>query len=391
MKIIIGTESFLPNLSGVSIASRNLAENLTKAGHKVVILCPGDKHGTFVDPKFREYKVYRVRSIVNPFRKGYRITSASRAEIQEVVETVKPDLIHIQDVATIGLSLRNIGNEFNIPIIVTNHFSLEFALSYIKVKPLIPISRLSLIRYLVRFYNRCTLVTTPTETIAKQIRSWGVKTQVIAVSNGVDYKKFAKPLSVEKIIGFKLRYNLPNKPIVLYAGRIDKDKSVDVIIRAIPKVIKKVDAHFVFAGGGDMIEVMKNLANNLGVIDRVHFIGKIDNQTSDYQALFQASNVFAIASLIETQSLVTLEAMSTGLPIVAVNFNALPELVKNHENGYLFPPNSDKSLAYGLIRVLTNRAMSRKMGKVSQIIASTHEIGKKFKEILAIYQKLTDD
>ncbi len=389
MKIIIGTESFLPNLSGVSIASRNLAENLTEAGHEAIVLCPGDKNETFVDPNFKDYTVYRVKSMRNPFRKGYRITSTTKNELRQLISKIKPNLIHIQDVAILGLELRNIANSLGIPIIATNHFSLEFATAYVKFSPFIPLARRALIDYLRSFYNKCTLITTPTETIAKQIYTWGVKKPIMAISNGINYQHFARPLAQEKILSFKLRYNLPNKPLVIYAGRVDKDKSIDVILNAVPKVVKKTDAHFVFAGSGDLIAIMENQAKRLGVEGHVHFIGKIDNKTDDYRALYRAGTVFAIASLIETQSLVTLEAMASGLPVSAVRFNALPEIVKQNINGLLFAPGDSNQLANNLIRIISNKALQHKMSLESQKIASNQEISKTFKIILELYEKLT--
>lgn len=385
MKIILASESFRPNISGVAVTTEILAGNLIKAGHEVFVFCPGDKDETFADKNFTEYKVLRFKSIKNPFRKGFRITSASKNEIENKVKSISPDLIHLQDVATIGRTLRNIGNNLKIPVVITNHFSLEFALSYVKFKPLLPISRHLLIRYLVGFHNKCDLVVTPTETIAKQIRSWGVKTPVIAVSNGIFYERFAKRLPVKTIEEFKLKTHLPDNPIVLYTGRIDKDKSVDVIIKAIPEVAKKTNAHFVLAGTGDLVPEMERLADELGVKKYITFIGRLDNQSTDFSALYQSASIFAIASLIETQSLVTLEAMSSGLPIAAVNFNALPELVRPNINGFLFKPADSKALANSLVKILTDKKMAREFGQNSMKIAAEHEITKTFQKMMSVY------
>jgi len=387
MKIILGTESFSPNISGVAVATEILANNLIKAGHEPYVLCPSQTGATYDDKNF-SYKVIRLKSITNPFRKGFRITSASKEEIRRQIEEIKPDLIHLQDVATIGIMLRDIGREKQIPVIITNHFSLEFAISYVKIKFLQPFSRFLLTRYLVGFHDHCDLVLTPTETIAKQIRSWGVKTPVVAISNGIFYERFAKKFPDNKIAEFKIKYHLPDNPIVLYTGRIDQDKSIDVIVRAIPQVVKDTNAHFVLAGTGDLISEMEKLAENLGVRKDITFLGRLDHDSDDFVALYKSAKVFAIASTIETQSLVTLEAMSAGLPIVAVRYNALPELVKDKVNGFLFKVGDSVKLADGLTEIIKNRKEASMMGKHSMQIASQHEITKTFHELLDIYHEL---
>lgn len=387
MKIILGTESFIPNISGVAVATEILANNLVNSGNEVHVFCPGDGRDTYKDKTITKYPVLRLKSMNNPFRKGFRITSASKNEIREQVKKINPDLIHLQDVATIGIMLRDVANELNIPVIITNHFSLEFALSYIKFKPLLPLARKILISYLVHFHNKCDVVVTPTETIAKQIRSWGVKTPVIAVSNGIFYDHYSVHVGKAEIEKFKIKFHLPDNPIVLYTGRIDKDKSIDVVIKAIPEVVKKTNAHFVLAGTGDLMQDMEALAESLDVRKDVTFLGRLDNESPDFVALYKSASVFAIASTIETQSLVTLEAMSAGTPVVAADANALPELVKPGINGYLFRPGDDKALAEYIIKILTNPRLAEEFSRSSQQIASHHAMGKAFAAICELYKE----
>jgi glycosyltransferase involved in cell wall biosynthesis len=390
MKVILSTESFSPNISGVAVATEILAKNLTEAGHEVFVFCPGDKNETFRDKNFPNFDVLRVKSMKNPFRKGFRITSASRKEIREQVERIKPDLIHLQDVATIGIMLRDTGEALNIPVIITNHFSLEFALAYVKSKFLLPIARAALIKYLVNFHDKCDAVFTPTETIAKQIRSWGVKTPVIAVSNGIYYDRFCHHMNEDKIAAFKEAYHLPDNDIVLYTGRIDKDKSVDVIISAIPKVVKATNAHFVFAGSGDKINLMEDLADSLGIRKDVTFLGRLDHDSEEFVALYKSASVFAIASTVETQSLVTLEAMSAGVPIVAAKANALPEIVREDVNGYLFTPGDVDTLADSIIKILKNQRLAKRLGQNSMHIAAQHEMSKAFARTMELYSLIIE-
>lgn len=377
-------------MSGVAVATATLAENLADTNNEVFVFTPGSKFRT-VKNKGENYTIEHLRSIGNPFRQGYRITFITQKEIDRLVRKIKPDLIHLQDPVSIGNLLLNAGTKLHIPVIATNHFSLEYALSYLKnLKPFLPAARYGLIKYLVNFYDKCNQILTPTETIAKQIRSWGVKTKVLAASNGIFFHRFAHQLSKKKIDQFKRKFHLPNNPLVLYLGRIDKDKSIDVLIKAIPEVVKKSPAHFILAGSGDLLVEMENLVDELGVRNKVTFLGRVEHESEDLVAAYQSASVFAIPSTIETQSIVTLEAMSASLPVVAANANALPEIVQNEENGYLFEPGDYQGLAEKLVKIVNDKILGKKMGQKSLIIASHHEMKLAFNKMARIYREVID-
>ena len=391
MKVILATESFAPNVSGVATATQNLAENLSLAGHEVWVFTPGNVLATKVDRNFAKYTVIRLKSIPNAFRAGYRITFIAQRKINAEVEKIQPDIIHLQDPASVGTLLRNAGRKFDIPVVITNHFSLEYALSYVKFAgPAVPLLKIGLVKYLVNFYNKCDQVVTPTETFRRQLESWGVKTPVRAVSNGIEVEKFIKIPKKELLEKTRENLHLPDNPLVLYLGRIDKDKSVDVIVQAIPEVTKRTNAHFVFAGPGDKVDEIKELAEELGISNKITFLGFLDQDSPDFIRLHQVAAVFVIASLIETQSIVTLEAMSSHLPIVAANANALPELVHNGENGFLFPPGNAKKCAEAIIKILQNNKMAERMGRASVLLAMHHQMQRAFGEMVELYKEVIE-
>lgn len=388
MKVILGSESFPPNVSGVATATKNLAENLKKSGHEPFVFTPGNVYRAHKDDRF-DYPVIRLRSIKNPFRPGYRITFAPKRELLKRIKEINPDIIHLQDPASIGQALCEVGRELGIPVVVTNHFSLEYALSYVKFAGLaLPILKKGLIAYLASFYNKCDQVVTPTETFRRQVESWGVKTPVCAISNGIEIEPFLEKFSGKQIAEVRVKYHLPDNPTILYLGRIDKDKSIDVLIRAIPEVVKVTNAHFVIAGQGDQTDEIKSLAKELGVENDVTFLGFIDHKSDDFVRIYKSSTVFAIPSTIETQSIVTLEALSSGLPVVAADAGALPELVHDNKNGFLFPPGNDRKLASDIIQILKNNNKRKEMGENSVQIALHHQMNLAFGEMLEMYKEV---
>lgn len=385
MTIILGSESFSPNISGVAVSTELLAEDLANKGHKVYMFAPSPKKKTYKDEKFKKYTVIRVRSYKNPFRKGFYVALMPYPVIKKIIKKINPDLIHIQDPAAISTALRKVAIKKKIPIIVTNHFTLDYIVSYLRwAKPIHPFIKKVMSVYLANFYNKCNVVFCPTETVKKDLKLWGVKVPIYAISNGVDLDRFFSYSSPSAI---QIKYHLPLNDIVLYAGRIDKDKNIQTLIEAIPEVIKKRDAHFVFVGSGDELPKYKKLVSKLNIDRYVTFLGWIDHKSMDFPELYQVATIFAIPSAIETQSIVTLEAMASGLPIVAANAGALPELVKNDKNGYLFNPKDSNEMADKIIKILENKQLREKMSKNSLEMVTTHTVETSFKKIISLYEK----
>ncbi|OQA04965.1 MAG: Alpha-monoglucosyldiacylglycerol synthase [bacterium ADurb.Bin400] len=363
MKVVIGSESFAPNISGVAIFAENLAHFLAGRGHEVWVIIPSRNTKTAQDMSYKHLTVVRLGSMPNPFRRGFRITTFPRSKIKRVLQDIRPDIIHLQDPTSICSALLSFGNKNNIPVVITNHFSMEFILSYLNLlKPLHPHIERILAWHFSRFYNRCSLVTTPSSTAKNKILKWGITTPIAVLSNGINKKRFCPTNSVQdarKALGF------PQKPVVLYTGRIDKDKSLPVLISAIPEVIKHVDAHFAFIGSGDQLEEMRAFAGSIGVGNYVSFTGPLNYNSDEFPLAYQAASLFATASTIETQSIVMLEALASGLPVVAANAGSLPEFVQDGVNGRLFAPGDHLECARAITTILQNDELRQKMGKKS--------------------------
>lgn len=386
MKIIIGSESFSPNISGVAIVTEFLAENLTKIGHEVFVFVPSREYQTHYDDTVKNYRVLRLKSTVNPFRKGFRIAFLPKKLVFKEVEKIHPDIIHLQDPTSICTALRKAGKKFNIPVVITHHFSLDYVLSYLKyLKPLHPTIRKILSNYLVKFYNCCNYVICPTEFVKKELLKWGVKSPVEAISSGVDLARFFS-YSPPEII--RLKYHLPSNKIVLYVGRLDKDKSIEILIESIPQVVQETNAHFVLAGSGDELPKLQDMAAKLGVENFCSFLGRISHEPDDLPKIYQIASVFVIPSTIETQSIVTLEALASGLPVVAAKAGALPELVKDDKNGFLFEPGDSKQLSSLIIKILKDERLRKSMSKESLTIVANHQIKESLDKVRKVYEKV---
>lgn len=383
MKIIIGSESFAPSISGVATATEVMATGLAKIGYQVYIFAPDHPQA---NDKNYNFQVLRFRSRPNPFRKGFMVAHNPKKEVFRRVLEIKPEIIHLQDPTNIGTGLLKAGQKLKIPIVISNHFSLDYLISYVNyLKPIHSLMKFGLRKYLASYYNHCDWVVCPTETIKKDLLFWGVNKPIEAISNSIDLERF---YSFVDLRDFYLKYHLPQNPIVLYVGRIDQDKNLDVLIRAIPLVLEKVNVHFVIAGSGQDLEKLQKLTRDLKIDQETSFLGWIDHYSEDLPRLYQAAEVFVMPSPCETQSIVVMEAMAAGLPIVGARSGALPELIDDQNNGFLFNPKDNQDLAAKIIKICQNEDLKAKMRKNSLQVISGQQFHQSIEKIKKVYEKV---
>jgi len=138
---------------------------------------------------------------------------------------------------------------------------------------------------------------------------------------------------------------------ILFVGRVTGEKQIDVLLQAVALLSPDLDVKVEIVGGGDQKRNLEHLSQTLGLSGRVTFTGYVTD--AELATAYTRSTVFAMPSIAELQSIATMEAMASGLPIVAANAMALPHLVHDGQNGYLFEPGHTQDLADQLTTVLT--------------------------------------
>ncbi len=150
-------------------------------------------------------------------------------------------------------------------------------------------------------------------------------------------------------------------------------------------MLNETDAQVALVGKGNQRDVLERLARRIGVSDRVFFLGFVPDE--NMPQAFSAADVFAMPGVAELQSIATLEAMASGLPVVAADAMALPHLVE--ENGYLFQPGDVVGLARHLTAVLADDGLRARLGKASRELALTHDDQSSLARFERIYDEVT--
>lgn len=386
MRIITVLDSYPPDLNGGAYFTHRLALELQKRGHDVLVICPS-RSLRQAYTTYQGVHLYRVRSwpvwIYRQFRVCWPVFI--RQGIEQAIKTFQPDVIHLQGKFFLGSLCFRLGKKRQIPMIATNHFMPENFFHYTHLPHCLkPWFARRCWRPILEMLHQVDAVTTPTKTAAALLERLDNRCHVHAISCGVNLNVF-RPHQEAHLL--RERLCLPNKPTLLYCGRLDQEKNLDQVITAFAKARQHVDAHFVLTGTGAYESQLKQQVTQSGMTSHVTFAGHLSD--AEYPLVYGLANCFVMASTAELQSIVTLEAIASGLPILAVKAMALPELVQSGINGYLFAENDVESLSDLLVNMLSNPEKCQIMGAASRQLAHQHRIEHTLEQYEALYRKVS--
>ncbi|WP_240640496.1 glycosyltransferase [Microbacterium sp. 10M-3C3] len=380
LTIVMGCDTFAPDINGAARFAERLAAGLAARGHDVHVMAPNTRYRKA--PPATEIiegvpvTVHRLPSVRWPPHDWLRFVWPWRSKhyAREVLDSVRPDVVHIQSHIVIGRGLAREARKRGIPIVATNHVMAENILDFTTLPPLLDkVFVRAAWADAQRTFRMTRAVTTPTRKAADFLEATIDIHDVIPVSCGIDRRNYTPDLTPRDA----------NR--ILFVGRLTTEKGIDVVLRALAKLDPALNATFDIVGGGDQRRNLEQLADQLGVGGRVTFHGHASEE--DLRALYTRASVFAIASIAELQSIATMEAMASGLPVVAADAVALPHLVHDGENGYLFEPGNVDQLAARLTDVLTASPEERlRMQQASLDGVIVHDIERTLDTFEALYR-----
>jgi 1,2-diacylglycerol 3-alpha-glucosyltransferase len=381
MRILFVSDTYYPHLNGVYYFVCRVAPLLQEKGHEIAVIAPSESIH-FSRKKIDNLDVYGMPSLPVLYypKVRFAIPFSLKSRIRDLLNDFKPDIIHIQDHFLISKTVVEVNKDFGIPTIGTNHFMAENLTALVhSAKWKKKIENLIWPKF-SNVYNQVLIVTTPTETAARLIRP-KLLVDVVSISSGVDLAKFNPHGNSNKI---REAYSIPDKPILLFVGRIDPEKHIEEILQAVALAVQKIDFCFVVVGRGIKKTYLENLAKELDIADNVIFTGFVPDK--DLPDFYKISRCFIIASIAELLSLATLQAMASGLPIIAVNAGALGELVHDKINGYLFNSNDIHTIVESITNIITRDDLYRKMGEKSLQQVQQHDIRQTVDSFERIYE-----
>ena len=357
LNIGIFTDTYTPQVNGVVTSVKTLKKELENKGHKVTIV-------TVKNKKSQSKKdVIRTPAVSFPLIPEHRVGIYSYRFIKKI-RNLNLDLIHTQTEFSVGILGRIMAKLFDIPVVHTYHTMYEDYTHYI-TKGKMDSFASGLAKKLSKIYcKNCDRIIAPTEKTKNALLSYGLKREIDIVPTGINIKQFLNCDS-SKIDKNDLKQELgiePNAPVVLYIGRLAREKSIDVVINQMVSLLDEIPkAKLLIVGDGPERDNLEKLSNKLNINESVVFAG--EKPWSEIQKYYRLGDVFVSASTTETQGLTYIEAMASKLPIVARYDSNLEGVIEENINGYLF--NNNKDLSEILKKLLKNEIKLRKMGEKS--------------------------
>ncbi|MFJ4073846.1 MULTISPECIES: glycosyltransferase [unclassified Curtobacterium] len=377
LRILIAADTFPPDVNGAATFAEQLAVGLAERGHEVHVVAPASSrnYGTF-DEEHQGVTlvVHRLKSYKWPLHAWLRFVWpwSVKKWTGPILDAVKPDVLHIQSHVVIGRGIVPEANARGIRVIATNHFMPENLLEYTPFgKWTLPIALKIAWSDAAKTYRLADTITTPTNLAADYLRKAIAGQRVLAISCGIDASRYVA------------REGRPVNNDIVFVGRVAPEKNLDVLVRAVALLPGSLAATLTIVGDGEMIPKLTALAKELGLEDRVRFLGFVSDEAK--RTALTNGTVFAMPSTAELQSISSLEAMASGLPVVAADSMALPHLIDG--NGYLFTPGDEHDLAAKLEAVLTaSEAEYTAMRERSLAMIEAHDINRTLTTFEALYR-----
>lgn len=385
LKVLIAADTYPPHVNGAATFCYRLASELHARGHEVHVVAPRNQLGPDTTEHTDVAVIHRIRSFAAPTHEYFRLVTKRHTarSIGALLDELEPDVLHVQCHYMIGEAAIKQAEQRRIRTISTNHFMPE------NLEPFLPFPQwfLNIVsknswRDMGRLMGKTAVVTTPTALAARTMAENASLDHVVPVSNGIDSARYelAEGESIER----------RRHPTVLFVGRLAIEKNIDVLLKALTMTAPELNVRAEIVGDGEQRDALRGLAEELGVSDRIDFLGHVSEE--ELHQAYLRTHVFCQPGTAELQSLVSLEAMSASMPVVLANALALPHLVDDDVNGYLFDPGNPQDLAAKLDAVLgTDAARQSEMGAASRQKVQKHAQGKTIDIFERLYRGATSE
>lgn len=388
MRIGIFSECFLPTMNGVVVSIETFRKEMEKLGHEYFIFAPGTEGYKDEDKKH----IFRYPSFVSPVKKDYPIAVPFFTNsITKKIQNLNLDIIHAQHLFTMGsLGLRT-ARKLGIPIVYTYHTLITEYAHYVPLPTFI--SKPLLINKSKNFCNACDQIITPSPSMARILKSYGVTKPITPIATGIDLESLSKPYP-EKFI--RAKWDIPeNRKILLYISRVAKEKNLDFLFKAFKELLERrrkkydrPDVHLIVGGGGSELAFYQQMVKNLGINEYVTFTDMLPKEVAN--KYFGAAYMFVFPSITETQGIVISEAQAAGTPVVAIDKMGPSDLINDGKDGYLVGLNKN-NFNDKIEKLLDNPALHREMSIKARENAKKYSAENCAKELLKIYEQTIEN
>ncbi len=385
MKVVIFTDTYIPEINGVATSCANLARTLKEHGEEVLVVTT-NIYGNELSIKDG---VIRIPGIELKWLYNYRLAYIYNKGAAKIIEDFKPDIFHIQADWGVGQFGSILASKMKMPTAYTFHSDLEDYTYYVTHGHFDRAAR-GIIRGYVRYTaNRIDEFITPSIKTKEYMRSIGVDAYINVIPTGIDFAAFStKNVDAAKLDKIKKDFDIPNDAyVILSLGRVAKEKSIDVCLRGYANFLRtkpKKKTLFVIVGGGPALDELKGLAKELSIEENVRFLGPVP--PSNVPLYYHLGDLFVSASITETQGLTFMEAMAADVPLLARYDDSLLGTIKDMENGFFFIDENDFSSKVQMIMDLSQEKRLSVIKKAEEGLGP-YSLERFYQSIMEVYRR----
>ena len=384
MRIGLFTDTYPPFINGVSTSVLMLKQGLEKLGHEVYVVTVNDESFSYKE----EDGILKIPSFPIGLM-NFRQTGIYPIKAFNIIKKWKLDIIHSHTEFSIGTFARLISKQLNIPLVHTYHTMYEEYIYYI-TKGYFNSASKKLVEYLTLFLCDKTIdeLIVPTEKTKELFKDkYKVKRDVYVIPSGIDTTRFYKEnIDKNEIINLKKDLGLKKTDfILLYVGRIAKEKSIDFLINNFNSVLKRIPkAKMIIVGDGPDIKDLIDLTRKKGLENKIIFTGKAP--WTDVPKYYSLCDLFVTASKTETQGLTVIEAMGASKPVVAIRDESFELMITDKKDGLFF--DDEKSYVDMIYEVYKNKKLRDEISFNARLTADKYSPYNYAKNVLKVYEKV---
>lgn len=336
MRIGLFTDTYFPQVSGVSTSIRTLKEGLDKEGHEVYIFTTTDRNVK----RFEDPTIIRLPSVPFISFTDRRVVYRGLISAYRIAKDYELDIIHTQTEFSLGLLGKLVAKALRIPVVHTYHTQYEDYVGYIAKGKLI---KPSMVKYIMRTYlSDLDGVICPSRIVLNLLDGYGVKIPKQVIPTGIPVENYRREdISEETIKNLRTELGLAdNDTMLLSLSRVSFEKNIQAILMHLSAVVdENPHVKLVIVGDGPYLSDLKELVHSLELENSVIFTGMVEH--SQVAIYYKACDFFISASTSETQGLTYIESLASGRPIIAQSNPYLDDVISDKMFGTLYKKESD--------------------------------------------------
>jgi 1,2-diacylglycerol 3-alpha-glucosyltransferase len=382
MHIAYFTNFYLPVVNGVVRSVQSFREALSAMGHNVFVFAQEDNY------EDTEPFIFRYPSLHLPLGVDIPTALPVSSFVDQLIPKLKLDVIHTHHPVLLGQTAATKARDYNLPLVFTFHTQYHEYTHYIPFpqEQVQEFLKSRVINWMREFMRKCQHIIVPSESMRSVlINDYGLVDKFTVIPTGIDITPYKKANGA----AIRAQWNWNDDKIIISAGRLAEEKNWVTLLQAFAIAQKtQPNIRLVLLGDGPQSQALHQLAGELEITDRVTFVGQVP--FGDIPNYLKAADLFAFASITETQGLVTLEAMAAGLPVVAVDASGTRDILENGKQGFL-TQNDANDLANGIINLVENSSVLGNFRTAALRTSRSYDNTRLARKMLKVYEQAIID